>query len=468
MPWGPNREPIPNVTGGSWRPRDTVIAPPNTIPGWWVRAPVAANFSGNGALAAQIKQISPREIFFNSEGIFDPAIYQKYLIPPDFNSEGTFQPQVMQREFRNADFNGMGYIAFETVSIILDDKDGLTATAWERYPQVANFSGAGNLDVAVRGYATMIANLSGGGTLSGEITKQIYAMTVAFSGNGAFTPGAFKGVEAIANFLGSGTLSATAFQSYLRALPLAGAGALEALVNERYLTPGGGVGEGTMTATIYQIYTLLPALSGNGVLSSVVIPRYSMTMPKTGNGILTATAVFPTFAPVPFTTNTLGAFSYLIPYWCDAFDVVQCGAGGGGQAGGFAWGQGGAAGLWAGRTYTRGSDIPWNIASVAGTVGDGGAGGTGAGGAGAQGGAVVLNAGAGYTGQSAAGGPGGSAGNADTSGKAPGNFVFNGQTYTGGTGSAGVPGCGGNANTVFGAAGAKGGRGQIWFRAYQT
>lgn len=63
-----------------------------------------------------------------------------------------------------------------------------------------------------------------------------------------------------------------------------------------------------------------------------------------------------------------GPYTYSIPAWANKIDVVVLGAGGGGFNVG---GGGGGAGAWATRTITRGTDIPYNLTALTGTVGQG-------------------------------------------------------------------------------------------------
>jgi hypothetical protein len=106
--------------------------------------------------------------------------------------------------------------------------------------------------------------------------------------------------------------------------------------------------------------------NGNGVVVSV-------TGDVSGRGSLSATASFPENKPATQEYTTAGTYTYEIPYWSTAIDLILLGAGGGGTYGGINNGVGGGAGSWKTTTLERGSDIPWATTTISITVGQGGA-----------------------------------------------------------------------------------------------
>jgi hypothetical protein len=106
--------------------------------------------------------------------------------------------------------------------------------------------------------------------------------------------------------------------------------------------------------------------TGNGVVVSV-------TGDVSSRGSLSATVSFPENKPATQDYTTAGTYSYQIPYWCTAIDLILLGAGGGGTYGGINNGVGGGAGSWKTATLERGSDIPWATTTISITVGQGGA-----------------------------------------------------------------------------------------------
>ncbi|KLI05867.1 hypothetical protein ABW05_23945 [Mycolicibacterium senegalense] len=175
---------------------------------------------------------------------------------------------------------------------------------------------------------------------------------------------------------------------------------------------------------------------------------------------LSLSAGFPAVAPVlsPFTASG----NYTIPWWCNKIDVVVLGGGGGALNGGFTNGAGGKAGQWNAITLTRGVNIPWTQTLIAFVVGTGGT-------HGALAGSGAASSAAGISGS---GGAGGAAFGAQP-GESPGNYTFgaNPNPYVGGptatSSTIQVPGVGGYGGGLFGSGATDGGRGQVWFYAYQ-
>jgi hypothetical protein len=106
--------------------------------------------------------------------------------------------------------------------------------------------------------------------------------------------------------------------------------------------------------------------SGNGVVVSV-------TGDVSGRGGLSATVSFPENKPVTQEYTVAGAYTYEIPYWCSAIDLILLGAGGGGTYGGINNGVGGGAGSWKTATLESGPDTPWATTTISIAVGHGGA-----------------------------------------------------------------------------------------------
>jgi hypothetical protein len=105
---------------------------------------------------------------------------------------------------------------------------------------------------------------------------------------------------------------------------------------------------------------------GNGVVVSV-------TGDVSGRGGLSATVSFPENKPLTQGYTVAGTYTFEIPYWCAAIDLILLGAGGGGTYGGINNGVGGAAGSWKTATLERGPDIPWATTTISIVVGQGGA-----------------------------------------------------------------------------------------------
>lgn len=165
--------------------------------------------------------------------------------------------------------------------------------------------------------------------------------------------------------------------------------------------------------------------------------------------------------------NVAGTYTYTVPTWAGAIDVVALGGGGGGQDG-FVFsfvsffGNPGQHGVWATSTLTKGTTLPNGTSTLNITVG--------AGGAREGAGHASSVAGTGVTTVNAAGG---GAGGSGTDGNA-GTTVYNGQSYVGGAAAArGVvgnpPGGGGGGGTPAGSGpGRPGADGAVWLFAYPT
>ena len=177
----------------------------------------------------------------------------------------------------------------------------------------------------------------------------------------------------------------------------------------------------------------------------------------------------------------LGTYSYKIPDWADALDIVVVGGGGGGEGGGIAvTGSGGSAASWAYQTVVRGVDIPSDTYYIAGVVGAGGRGGRGVeafvagdlfGGIDGEDGQESTAVASGMTTIESAGGTGGKL-RATVAGEGLADLDFNGVTYPG-CGDELIPGNPGNHPGGGGAGGwplvgraGDGSDGQIWIRAY--
>lgn len=165
--------------------------------------------------------------------------------------------------------------------------------------------------------------------------------------------------------------------------------------------------------------------------------------------------------------NVAGTYTYSIPTWAGAVDVIALGGGGGGQDG-FIFsfvsfnGNSGNHGVWATSTLTRGTTLPGGTSTLNVTVG--------AGGARAGAGSASSVTGAGVTTVTAAGG---AAGGSGSNGNA-GTTVYDGQSYVGGAAvsvgqPANAPGGGGGGGTPPGSGhGIPGAPGAVWIFAYPT
>jgi hypothetical protein len=202
--------------------------------------------------------------------------------------------------------------------------------------------------------------------------------------------------------------------------------------------------------------------TGNG--SGVVV---SVTGDVSGRGSLSATASFPENKPATQGYTAAGTYTYQIPYWCTAIDLILLGAGGGGTYGGINNGVGGGAGSWKAATLERGSDIPWATTTISITVGQGGAPGAFTGASAMAGGdtTATWDSTSGTTTETASGGGAGASSSGQIGeGPNPGPQSIGDATLTGGAaqqvaGAAGnAPGGGGAGSDVIsqGGAGADG------------
>lgn len=220
-------------------------------------------------------------------------------------------------------------------------------------------------------------------------------------------------------------------------------------------------------------------------------PSFNMlgkSIPRSSFGIICPTPVLPMrvreyHAPELF-TFTASNLAWQLPDWCDAYDMVGLGAGGGGNPGtsGYANGRGGGPGQFAARTIVRGVDVPWTARAHMITVGTGG-------GQSTQGSATSMGpTGIAGVGISATQGFGGASGGGQW-GESPGYvFTFHGQQYWGGLnhipasganyagwsgcgdgnlGGPGTGGAGGRGALIGGDPGGVGCRGQGWIYCYQ-
>jgi hypothetical protein len=200
--------------------------------------------------------------------------------------------------------------------------------------------------------------------------------------------------------------------------------------------------------------------TGNGVVVSV-------TGDVSGRGGLSATVSFPENKPATEEYTVAGTYTYQIPYWCTAIDLILLGAGGGGTYGGINNGVGGGAGSWKTATLERGSDIPWATTTVSITVGQGGAAGAFTGASATAGGdtTATWDSSSGTTTETASGGGAGASSSGQIGdGPNPGSQSIGDATLIGGTaqqvaGATGnAPGGGGAGSDVIsqGGAGADG------------
>jgi len=219
-----------------------------------------------------------------------------------------------------------------------------------------------------------------------------------------------------------------------------------------------------------------------------IVQRFGINVTFSAEGALGAGAM--TAAHAPQLTAYTTATTYTVPDWCDAYDGIALGGGGGGEGGGVGYtaGCGGERGAWAERTILRGRDIAMTNRTGTTAIGGGGS----SGGAGGQGGtSTVTPTGVGSLAVSATGGVGGQARKSYSQGNAGhGATALNwvnefgatvsipGSNDTGTVGSnsngsaANAPGGGGGGgggglvtNLGNGAAGAAG---RCWVNCYQT
>ncbi len=220
----------------------------------------------------------------------------------------------------------------------------------------------------------------------------------------------------------------------------------------------------------------------SGAACQLVMPR-NWSRPWGLEGVTVVAPIQPDDVTTRFSYP--GSYSYRIPDWCDRLDIVCVGGGGGGEGGGLlVTGAGGDAASWAYQTVIRGTDIPWDTYYIKGVVGEGGRGGRGIdidwnwddfsqdywGGVDGEDGENTTAVASGMATVESAGGAGGTADNVFGEGLA--DLEFNEKTYPG-CGAELTPGNRGNHPGGGGAggwplinAGGKGGRGQVWIRAY--
>ncbi|AAN02090.1 minor tail protein [Mycobacterium phage Barnyard] len=210
--------------------------------------------------------------------------------------------------------------------------------------------------------------------------------------------------------------------------------------------------------------------TGVGTLNLASV-NYAGDYPWVTVGIVEGDVAPPYFAPRTTTVSTPGVFVYNVPDWANIVDDIMVGTGGGGKGGNGGDtrpGYGGGAGQWRGESLVRGVDFPdvpnAQIIFDVGTGGQGGAkeqnGSTGTvtrrraiSGGKAE---LLAPAGAGATQY-------GSGTDPMSTGRSPGDFVWNGKNYAGGIGgTGGRPG----ANGGTPGAGGGGGYGGIYTVAY--
>lgn len=184
----------------------------------------------------------------------------------------------------------------------------------------------------------------------------------------------------------------------------------------------------------------LAGSTGNGDGAVVTV-----TGDLAGRGSLSATASFPENDPATQDYTSAGTYTYEIPYWCTAIDLILLGAGGGGTYGGIDNGVGGGAGSWKTATLERGSDIPWATTTISITVGQGGAPGAVTGASATAGGdtTATWDSSSGPTTDTALGGGAGASSSGQVGdGPNPGSQSIGDATLTGGTAqpAAGAPG----------------------------
>lgn len=192
---------------------------------------------------------------------------------------------------------------------------------------------------------------------------------------------------------------------------------------------------------------------------------------EAGGGEDLASNRFTPVSPLSSVYSTVGTFSYTIPVWSSAIEIVCLGGGAGGNGGGSFAGDGGKASTWAWGTFVRGVHIPWTEINLSVVVGAGGNGGGAFGGTGGNGSpSYVQRSGNDILRSHGAVAVGGTGINRTGDAVSPATFELNGVTYNGGaastTDTASVPGSGGRGGGSL-QAGKAGGRGQIWIRAIQ-
>lgn len=203
---------------------------------------------------------------------------------------------------------------------------------------------------------------------------------------------------------------------------LVGRGAV--LVQSALMTlPGGtkilgGRGQITATRTGYGLGIGTKTLAGRGAISVV-------------------SAGYPAMSPVTTVYNTVGTYTYTLPYWWKYLDIVLIGGGASGQTGSGATntaGKGGNASSWVTVTLERGVDIPAMATSLTVVVGDGGAQAPNSDLAGPNSGGSSSVTGSGMSPVSSSGGFGTASGQ---NGASPGNVTYQTITRTGGAAGTG-------------------------------
>ncbi|UVT31014.1 hypothetical protein SEA_PARVUSTARDA_33 [Gordonia phage ParvusTarda] len=192
---------------------------------------------------------------------------------------------------------------------------------------------------------------------------------------------------------------------------------------------------------------------------------------EAGGGEDLASNRFTPVSPLSSVYSTVGTFTYTIPVWSSAIEIVCLGGGAGGNGGGSFAGDGGKASTWAWGTFVRGVHIPWTEINLSVVVGAGGSGGGSFGGTGGNGSpSYVQRSGNDIVRSHGATAVGGTGINRTGDAVSPSTLTLGGVTYTGGpestTDTASVPGSGGRGGAVV-AVGKAGGRGQVWLRAIQ-
>lgn len=201
-------------------------------------------------------------------------------------------------------------------------------------------------------------------------------------------------------------------------------------------------------------YAIIRVRQGNATTGQVVAGGYGLAEKYLGGSLTTYT--------------TQGTFTYAIPTWAGAVDVICLGGGGGGGDGFTAFfipftGNGGLGGNWGSATLTRGSTLPGGTVTLNVNVG--------AGGLRASGGSTTSVTGTGVTTINGTGG--GQRGDSSSNGGVVAPLVFDGQTYNGATTEVGPgvvgnpPGGGGGGGTPAGSGpGAAGAPGAVFIFAY--
>lgn len=198
-------------------------------------------------------------------------------------------------------------------------------------------------------------------------------------------------------------------------------------------------------------------------------------------GLEMATAGVITHNPVTTEIKGLGDFRYVIPEFCDTIDVLALGGAGGGNGAAPLRNQrgriidwvasfGGARAVFHAVTLYRGTEtLPWETEEITGFIGAGGAGGT-QDQFGGNGQDTIVDV-EGVTVLTAEGSDGG--GSNGAYGEGAGTCLLNGHQFFASAnapnlGQAGWSPGGGGASGIADIPGGHGGRGQVWFYAYQS